>query len=314
MTLVTVVVVNYNGGELVLRCLDSIYADVAGLEVEAIVVDNASTDGSLEKITGRFPQATIIRNAENAGFARANNQAFLVARGEIVILLNNDAYFMPGALPQLIALMGRHAEAAMVGPRILNPDGSVQRSWFRFPTFIDVVAESFFLRKILGRPDPLGQLPEQGQSGDTLVQVDWILGACMVVRRAAIDAAGPLDERYFMYSEELDWCKAMWEAGIPTYYWPVATVVHFGQQGRESRRIRPEILATGFERKYDYFRKHHGADYARAVKAVSVAGIALRLCAVAPFVWLGGSEELRRSMQAYRAVLRASLSGRKGAT
>ncbi len=303
---VSVLVVNYNGGELVLRCLDSILQDTTGLAAEVIVVDNASADGSADATAARFPQVRQIRNADNVGFARATNQALRLAQGKILILLNNDAYFLPGALTKLLAFMADHLEADALGPKVLNPDSTVQRSCFHFPTLRDIFFESFYLSRLFPRSNFFNRLEMGNFRYDQLRQVDWVLGACMAVRRSTLDAVGPMDERYFMYSEELDWCFTMHEAGKHIYYWPEPTVVHYGQQGQESRRIQPHILARGFESRYTYFEKHYGRGYARWVRLVSVIGMFLRLVAILPATVLGDRPEARRRARAYLTVLRTS--------
>ena len=308
MTRASILIVNYNGHELVVRCLESVYHDAESLEIEVIVVDNASTDGSVEAIATRFPQARLVRNDQNVGFARAVNQALRMAGGDLLILLNNDAYFLPGGLAGLIAFMVAHADADLVGPKLLNPDGTVQPSCFRFPTFWDVLGESLWLNRLFPTSDFFNRSEMGGFRHDVLCEVDWVLGACMAVRRSAVDAAGELDEHYFMYSEECDWCRAMHQVGQRIYYWPEPTVVHYGQQQRwRSQRIQGEVLARGFQSRYYYFEKHYGRGYAAWVRLASVIGMALRLVATWPAAWLARQPEAQASVGKYLAVLRASL-------
>jgi GT2 family glycosyltransferase len=308
LTLTSILIVNYNGHELVLRCLESIFQDAVGPDVEVIVVDNASTDGSTEAIATRFPQARLVRNDQNVGFARAVNQAMALATGDLLILLNNDAYFLPGGLPRLIAFMADHREASVVGPKVLNPDGTVQPSCFRFPTFWDVLCESLWLNRLFPTSDFFNRSEMGGFRHNVLCEVDWVLGACMAVRRSAVDVAGGLDEHYFMYSEELDWCQAMRRAGQRIYYWPEPTIVHYGQQQRRrSQRIQGEVLARGFQSRYYYFEKHYGRSYAAWVRLASIVGMALRLIVTWPAAWLGRRPEAKASADKYLAVLRTSL-------
>jgi GT2 family glycosyltransferase len=305
---VSVLIVNYNGGELVSRCVESVYQDAAGLALEVIVIDNASADSSADVIAGRFPAAWLVRNDQNVGFARAVNQALRLAGGDPLILLNNDAYFLPGGLPRLLAFMAEHAEADVVGPKVLNPDGTIQPSCFRFPTFRDIFFESLWLSRLFSRSDFFNHSEMGGFQHDALIEVDWVLGACMAVRRSAVDAAGPLDEHYFMYSEELDWCKTMRQAGQHIFYWPEPTIVHYGQQqSRRSQRVQGEVLARGFQSRYYYFEKHYGRGYARWVRLATIAGMALRLVVTWPAAWLGRRPDARASTGKYLAVLKASL-------
>lgn len=302
----SVLIVNYNGNELVLRCLESVFADAGGLDLEVIVVDNASTDGSSDAIVQNFPAVRLVRNNENVGFAKAINQSLRLAQGTNFILLNNDAYFLPGGLHRLVAFMAEHLEASVVGPKILNPDGTVQPSCFRFPTLRDILFESLWLSRLFPRSPFFNRSEMGGFKHDVLCQVDWVLGACMAVRRGAVAATGLLDEHYFMYSEEMDWCKAMHEAGQRIYYWPEPTVIHFGQQ--RSQRVRPDILARGFQSRYYYFEKHYGRGYARWVRLASIVGVALRLVATLPVALLSRRPAARAGADKYLAVLKASLA------
>jgi len=308
LTLTSILIVNYNGHELVLRCLESVYQDAEGSDVEVIVVDNASADGSAEAIAMRFPQARLVRNDRNVGFARAVNQAMSLATGDLLILLNNDAYFLPGGLRRLIVFMAAHAEVDVVGPKALNSDGTVQPSCFRFPTFRDILCESLWLNRLFPKSDFFNRSEMGNFRHDILREVDWVLGACMAVRRSAVTAAGGLDEHYFMYSEELDWCRAMRRAGQRIYYWPEPTIVHYGQQQNwRSQRIQGEVLARGFQSRYYYFEKHYGRGYATWVRLASIGGMALRLVATWPAAWLGRQPEAQVRADKYLAVLRASL-------
>ncbi len=303
--LVSILIPNYNGGELVLRCLGSVYQEAPRIALEVIVVDNASNDGSPSAIADRFPQVRLIRNAENLGFAQAVNQGLRLARGEYVLLLNSDACFLEGGLPGLVRFMEEHLEAAAAGPKVLNPDGSVQPSCFRFPTFRDILFESLFLQRLFPRSDFFNRRNMGGFLHNELREVDWVLGACLIVRRAVVEAVGPLDEHYFMYGEELDWCRTIRQLGYRIYYWPEPTVVHYGQQG--SRRIRPEILRRGFQSRYYYFAKHHGPAYARWVRVVTVLGMSLRLIFTLAASLVRNRSEYLKQARGYLAVLQMTV-------
>jgi GT2 family glycosyltransferase len=297
--------VNYNGGELVLRCLESVYQGAAGIPLEVIVVDNASGDGSPSAIADRFPQVRLVRNAQNRGFATAVNQGLRLARGDYIILLNNDASFLESRLPGLVRFMEGHPEAAVVGPKVLNPDGSIQPSCFQFPAFRDILFESLMLRQLFPRSDFFNRRNMGGFQHNELREVDWVLGACLIVRRAVAEAAGPMDERYFMYGEELDWCRAIRKLGHRIYYWPEPTIVHYGQQG--SRRIRPEVLRRGFQSRYYYFEKHHGPAYARWVRVATFFGMSLRLIFTLAASLARNRSEYLRQARGYLGVLRMTV-------
>jgi len=180
---VSVVVVNWNTRELLRECLASVVAQMAEVDLGLLVVDNASTDGSADMVGSEFPRARLWVNPENRGFAAANNQALAEARGRIAFLLNSDAYLKPGALRALVDYMDAHPEDAVVGMRVLNPDGTTQPSCFRFPTLWDVFCEMSFLTTLFPQSPLFNRRGMGGFDRRTLREVDWVLGAAMAVRR-----------------------------------------------------------------------------------------------------------------------------------
>ncbi|MGQ9455051.1 MAG: glycosyltransferase family 2 protein [Armatimonadota bacterium] len=231
----------------------SIYKTAGGLDYEVIVVDNASSDGSADMVSREYPQTTLIRNAENRGFPAANNQALAISSGRYFLLLNPDTICKPGALERLVEFLDSHAGCAAVGPMVLNTDGSLQYSWARFPSFWGEIRGRLD-RRISGVkrvPATPSEVRELGA-----FRVDWIGGCCLMARREAIDWVGPMDEAFFMYCEETDWCKRFVDAGWEIWVEPSAEIIHFG--GQSSVQVASESAALLRRSKKRYFEKHFG--------------------------------------------------------
>src|ERR1044071_6845695 len=196
---VSVVVVTYNALPWVERALESVRGH------ETIVVDHGSTDGTLELVRERFPDARLIEQ-ENKGLGGGSNAGMRAATGNWFLLLNSDAWAEGDAVERLAAFGEANPDAAVVGPRLRSPDGRLQRSVRGFPTLWRLATEYLFLRKLAPRSRALNAFYAGGFDHETVRECDWLMGACLLVRRAAIDAVGPADEGFFLFSEETDWC------------------------------------------------------------------------------------------------------------
>ena len=218
------------------------------LACEVIVVDNASTDGSADLIAVEFPEVKLIRNRDNVGFARGNNQGIRVSQGRYVLLLNSDTLVKPDALTQLVAFMDQHAAAGAVSPRLVLPGGEPQAFVFGGDPSIGYLIKRGLYRLVLRRPSHDWHTAQ-------IQAVDWVSGACLLVRRAAIEQVGGLDENIFMYFEDADWCKRIRQAGWQVMFNPQIEIVHLGGQ---SLRQNP-AARRGYYRSLDYYyRKHFG--------------------------------------------------------
>lgn len=238
----SVVIVSWNTRALLQRCLDVLHA-AANVELEVIVVDNGSTDGSCEMVEQYQPPIRLVRNQENVGFAIANNTGMVLARAPIALLLNSDAFITTSAIDDALALLRAYPRIGVVGTRLLNTDGSVQAEAGRFPTFRDDLLTSLGLEQLIARRPASYPGP---------VAVDWVQGACMFVRTAAVAGVGGLDARFFMYSEEVDWCRRFWGAGWQVWYLPDADVVHVGSASSRNdtrRRLALYRSRLGFRRR-----------------------------------------------------------------
>jgi N-acetylglucosaminyl-diphospho-decaprenol L-rhamnosyltransferase len=218
---VSVVVVTYNALPWIERCLESVRA------YETIVVDHGSTDGTLELVRRRFPQARLIEEG-NTGLGAGSNTGMRVASGSYFLLLNSDAWAVGDAVDQLAAFAEAHPEAAVVGPKLLNPDGSLQRSVRGFPTMWRLATEYFFLRKLAPGTQALNAFYAARFPHDEVREAEFLMGACLLVRREAADTVGLFDEDFFMFSEETDWCYRFRQAGWKVLFFPGAEFVHVG--------------------------------------------------------------------------------------
>jgi len=255
MNRLSIIIVNWNTRQLLLDCLSSIACSGPPDGIEIWVVDNASTDGSAEAVRAAFPDVRLIVNRGNVGFAAANNQAIAASRGELVLLLNSDTLVLPGALAQLARFMEHHPSVGIAGARLLNRDRTLQPSWAKFPSLWSELA---------GR-NQRSRRPFATGDGSTAFAVDWVGGACLMIRRPAIEQIGMLDDNFFMYAEEMDWCYRARQAGWEVCYCPAPEVIHLG--GQSSRSAPARMKAALYSSKLRFFRKHYGASRALALRA-----------------------------------------------
>ncbi|MGC9333114.1 MAG: glycosyltransferase family 2 protein [Anaerolineae bacterium] len=314
----TAIVVSWNVSDLLRRCLHSLLDPAkatpagqgSGLQLEIIVVDNASTDGSPEMVRSEFPQVRLIANHGNRGFTAANNQGLAASRGRFLLLINPDTQVVGDALAAMVRTMEAHPQVGVLGPRLLYPDGSPQPSRRRFPTFATALVESTVVQewwrdnRIL-RHYYMADAPDD--NGRTQ-QVDWLVGACLLVRREVYEQVGGLDEGFFMYSEELDWCRRIKEAGWDIVYYPGATVIH--HEGKSSEQVVAARHIHFQSSKVRYFRKHHGSAQAELLRWFLLATYAYQW-AREGLKWLVGHKRPLRAerLKAYRQVLRSGLRG-----
>ena len=253
---VAAVLVNFNAGDELRRALQSIADQQHGREWEAVVVDNASVDGSADIALEFAPQARVIRNAENVGFGRGVNQGIAASTAPVILIMNPDCRLEPGSLATLERELANDPECAIVGPRILSPDGSVQGSARGDPDMLTgLFGRASTLRRLLPwLPVAKRNVVDATVSGTGSVVVDWVSGACMLARRSAVTAVGGFDERFFMYWEDADLCRRLRARGYRTRYAPAATAVH--RVGHSSRTVRAFAVRAFHESAYLYYSIH----------------------------------------------------------
>jgi N-acetylglucosaminyl-diphospho-decaprenol L-rhamnosyltransferase len=261
----SIIIVNWNTKDLLAGCLRSLFATVPNLDFEVILLDNASTDGSADMVRMQFPQVKLIQSQENVGFARGNNVALTHATGQCVLLLNPDTVVLDGAIEQLYQALQTFPVLGGVGAQLLNPDGSCQPSWGHFPSLwtevpglnrLKSTAPQAFAHDLLQNTKP------------SVLSIDWVSGACLMFRRETLDQVGLLDEDYWLYTEETDWCfrarKAGWEIG----WLPEAQVVHIARAA--SRQDLAKAMIHYYRSRLRFLAKHREAWQAAVAKVVVI--------------------------------------------
>jgi N-acetylglucosaminyl-diphospho-decaprenol L-rhamnosyltransferase len=262
----TAVGVTYNAAPWIERSLESL----RGTEAELIVVDNGSSDGTVELVRERFPEARLVEH-ENRGFGAGNNAGMRLGSGRYFLLLNPDAWLTGDALEQLVAFADEHPEAGVVGPKLLNPDGTLQRSVRGYPTPWRIATEYFFLRKLAPRSRLLNAFFGAGFDHESVRTAEFLGGACLLVRREAVDSIGGFDEDFFLMSEEVDWCYRFRQAGWDVLFYPGAEVVHV--IGASHNPALFKEIVRGHLR---FLRKHRGIRVAERARRVMLWGLRLR--------------------------------------
>ena len=301
--LLSVVVVSWNTRDLLAESLEAVQraARRVGGPVEVIVVDNASTDGTTDMLAAsESPMRRSILNVENRGFAGANNQGFEVARGHYVLMLNPDAVVGDDTLAHMLAFLEQHPRAGGAGPLVVGTDGLLQVSATPLPTLWNELWRLFHLDAL--KPVAAYPLDAWRQGGPR--RVESLLGACVLLRRDVLRQVGPLDEQFFVYSEETDLCRRMHDAGWELYWLPGTSVLHHG--GQSTRQVARSMFVQLYRSKVLYFRKHTGRAGAWTYKAILAAASVARLVGAGP--WFVLSRAARPSIGAlvrnYATLLR----------
>jgi GT2 family glycosyltransferase len=293
-----VLIVNWKVRELLRACLRSVETAARPMAVEVVVVDNASDDGSVEMLAEEFPSVSVIANRGNAGFGAANNQAFARSRARYVLLLNPDTLVMDGALERMLAMMKASPGVGAIGCRLLNADGSLQK-WTggAFPNLANVARHYLFLDRLF--PGVVGAPLYLDRDVDGDLEVDWVSGACMILRREALGAR-IFDEAYFLYGEDMDLCHRLRQAGWRVVYTPAISILHY--QGASLKQQHGDILLSSLKGPRQFYRLTHGSRRLWVFDALTVAGFGLRwLLYGASSMWTGKrrSREKAASSRAY---------------
>ena len=263
---VSAIVVTHNAAGWIERCLESL----EGTGADVIVVDNASSDGTPGLVRERFPGVRVLAE-ENRGFGAGNNAGMRAASGRYFLLLNPDAWLTEGALEKLVALADEHPEAAVVGPRLLNPNGSLQRSVRGYPSPWRIATEYFFLRKLGPRTHALNALFAEQFDHESVREAEYLFGACMLVRSEAVDSVGGFDEDFFLMSEEVDWCYRFRQAGWKVLFYPGAEVFHVVGASLNPRQFHAIVRGH-----LQFLRKHRGEREAERARRVMLWGLRMR--------------------------------------
>jgi GT2 family glycosyltransferase len=272
---VSIILVNWNTRDLLLRSLHSIDSTKGDIDAEVIVVDNASTDDSVTQVRAHFPATIILQNTENTGFAQANNQGMDIAQAPYFLLLNTDAFLHPSALAHMLSHMRAQPRAGAVGCKLLYEDGRLQRSCNAFPTVTTELWQALFLDRLFPNNRLFGKYTMSYWPMNDAREVDVVMGACMLLRREAIERVGGFDTGFFMYSEEVDLCYRLKKAGWQVRYTPDAVATHIW--GGSSRKVPRETFLRLHASRVRFFRKHYGSLSVMMYKVILAGSSSLRV-------------------------------------
>ena len=275
MSDLTVIVVSWNCKGYLADCLRSIESSGSNT-APVVVVDNNSNDGTVEMLRQEFPQIHLLVNRENTGFATANNQALKKVQSRYVLILNPDTVVRPGALDAMVRFMDEYPDVWAAGPTILNGDGSRQHSGVRFPNNWNIFVEALFLDRLFPQSRLFGRHKELYEDPTLSREVDYLQGSCLMVRSSAIERVGGLDERFFMYFEETDWCYRMKAEGGKICTCPPATVIHFG--GTALGHFDEQRLTHYHRSLLRFYRKHYSPSRTIAVRVILWFRSLIRIC------------------------------------
>jgi GT2 family glycosyltransferase len=303
----SIIIVNWNVCDLLRRCLASIEANRSALSLEVIVVDNASSDESVPMVEQEFPQVHLITSRENLGYTGGNNLGAKEAKGRYLLILNPDTEIVGDALEQMVAYLDRHPAVGAVGPQLLYPDGSVQSSRRRFPQLATAFFAGtpfswrWFRDNRFERAHCMADRPD-----DEIQSVDWLVGAALLIRGETWQEVGPLDDQYFMYFEELDWCRRCRDTGWEIHYLPLAQVVHHHKGA--VKQVATTARMRFYRSKILYFRKYFGTGWATVIRLFLLTNYTWLLTEEMAKWAIGHRREVRHQrMRAHWQVLRSVL-------
>ncbi len=278
-TELSIIIVNYNGGKLVVPCIASLYKNPPKTSFEIIFIDNASTDGSAEQVAALYPAVRCVRNPANLGLARAFNQGLSMAAGHYLLCLDNDTRVLPEALSTMLTYLASHQAVGAVGARLFNPDMSPQKTARRAPGACNAIFGRRSLVTRLWPDNKISQryLMEEYLDSNEPYQVDWVSTAALMVRRDVVTEVGGLDEAFFVYWVDADWCARIRAAGWQIHALPAARVIHDENLKGRRRTRRSSRMIIDFHRgAYRYYRKNHTGSIWHPMSLVALVGLAGR--------------------------------------
>ena len=271
----SIIIVNYNVRHLLRKCLHSIYHNTKEISLEITIVDNNSTDGSVDMVKSEFPEVKLIENCQNLGFAKATNQGLRENQGRYILLLNPDTVVLPNALDGMVDFMDENPDAGAVGCKLLYPDGSLQPSCRSFPTLRAAFFENSGLERLFPRNKLIGNYRMGYWRHDCVREVDQPMGSALMLRRNAINQVGLMDEQFYMYYEEVDWCYRIKKRGWKIYFNPRAEVIHYA--GESTSQALGNMLVERYRSMHKFFRKHYGLIPETVLKCMNFVGLVLRI-------------------------------------
>lgn len=274
MHMLSILIINWNTKELLLNCLTSIYRNLSKLNFEVWVVDNNSNDGSVPIIQANFPGVNLITNSENLGFAKANNMAIRESNSKYILLLNPDTLILNDSIKKLIQFMDDHPQAIAVGCKLLNEDYSWQRfSAGQFPTLKRIVNHFFFFDRLFPGNRFFSGLYLQN-SREEIQEIDWVSGACMLVRREPLEQIGLLNENFFMYFEDMEWCFRFKKNNWQIFFMPEVSILHYHAKSlkNQDKNIYRQAIANF----YKTYKLINDRSNLLAVKCITILGYSFR--------------------------------------
>ena len=312
----SVCIVNWNGGDFLASCVGSVYGGVGEREIEVIIVDNGSTDGSAVEIKRLFPETTIIEHGRNDGFAAANNIAIDHSQGRYLLFLNPDTIVDPGSIGRMVSFLEEERAAGALGCKLYHPvTGSIESSARSNPEPLPLFWNLLYLDRFFPRNRLFGRYLMSHRSEDERREVDWVTGACMLARREAVETAGGFDASFFMYCEDIDICYRIKSNGWKIYYLPEAKVGHY--RGRSSERLKGEregALSVWGAGQYArsmvrFYRKHYGGSRTLLLRAILIGSSLLKVLGwLTVGAALHGPREGWSRARSYAAMIPPSLS------
>ena len=300
---VSIVIVNWNTKKLLLDCIGSILNVTLEHGVEVIVVDNGSHDGSSETVMARFPEVKVICNDSNLGFAKANNIGIRASTGRYICLVNSDIKVLEGCIESLCRYMDSRQEVGLVAPQILNGDLSIQVSCSELPSLRNSFVQAMFLDKLLPSISVCRPRFMNAFSHQSVLSVPVLSGCFQMARRKALNEVGLLDERFFIYKEDVDWCKRFCDAGWRVIFYPEAKAIHYG--GASSSAAPAKFLIEMEKANRQYWKKHHTWLAQKIAAGISVTRFGLRLIGwtVTYLVKCGNSVNAKEMIRRYAACI-----------
>jgi len=297
---VSIIIVAWNVRELLHNCLKSVYDQTRDIDFEVIYVDNASADGSVEMVTEEFPEVKIIQNEKNEGFIKANNQGIEIAEGMYVLLLNSDTVVLDNAVAKTVKFADSHPEAAVVGCKVLNPDKTLQRTCFMYPSILNMLLSTTYLYKLFPKSKFFGRERITWWDFDSVREVETVCGCFSLVRKEAVEQVGLMDETYFVYGDDPDWCYRFKENGWKVLFTPNAEIIHYG--GQTTKQAARRFLFQLHGSRLIFIKKHRNKLTFPLACFLTALFFFLRV----PYwlvMWLFGRVERSRSMETVKSYL-----------
>jgi len=296
----SIIIVNYNTKIYLKDCLESLYKTTRGITLEVIVVDNGSLDGSPEMIEKDFPDVKLIKNEKNLGFTKANNQGISMATGEFILLLNSDTVLNEGSITPALKYMRENPDIGIIGCKHLNEDGTIQPSCFHFPNIMTLLWDLTLLSKLFPKSRIFGRYAMTYWDYNSTMEVDRVMGSYLMVSRKVVDKIGLLDEDFFIYEEETDWCYRAKKAGLKVVFFHESTIIHLGGKATADTFFRVE----GIRSMHKFYKKHYGRFQNLALNIIMPVNFIIRF-----LVWnflnlLFPSDEKGKNIRDIREILK----------